>query len=70
MYSFEISVCKPEKRAYELMLDRLQAKPEECLYIDDYDVNLMPAKKLGLVTLQFENSEKLKTDLKKLNIRF
>ena len=69
MYSFEISVCKPEKRGYNLIMGKLKAKPEECLFIDDYDVNLTPAKKLGLATLQFENSEKLRRDLRKLDIK-
>jgi HAD superfamily hydrolase (TIGR01509 family) len=70
LYSFEISVCKPEKRGYKLIMDKLRVTPEECLFIDDYDVNLVPARELGLATLQFENSEKLRTDLKKLKIKF
>lgn len=69
MYSFEISACKPEKRGYELIVEKLKVRPEECLFIDDYDVNLIPARELGLTTLQFENSKQLKTDLKKMKIR-
>jgi putative hydrolase of the HAD superfamily len=68
-YSFEIAMCKPEKRAYTLIMDKLQVMPNECLFIDDYDVNLIPAKELGLTTLQFENSKKLRRELERLDVR-
>lgn len=43
--------CKPDPRAYERMLELLQARADECMLIDDSPRNLLPAKKLGMTTV-------------------
>lgn len=68
IYSFEVGISKPDKRAYELILDKLKAKPEECLFIDDSKRNLVAAQKLGIQTIHFVNAVQLKEDLKKFEI--
>jgi putative hydrolase of the HAD superfamily len=65
LYSFEIEVCKPEKRAYELMLEKIESKAEDCLFIDDNSENLIAAEKLGIETILFKSARQLKKDLKK-----
>lgn len=69
LYSFEAAVSKPDERAYELLLEKLHVKSEECVFIDDSAVNLLPAKKLGMKTIQFEGAGKLISELKHLDIR-
>ncbi len=68
MYSFEVGVAKPDPKAFELILEALNAKPSDCLFIDDYDVNIHAAKELGISTILFENARQLKESLRDFEI--
>ena len=41
-------VRKPDRRAYERVLARIEAEPRECLFIDDSAANCEAARSLGL----------------------
>ncbi|MCK4590085.1 MAG: HAD family phosphatase [Nanoarchaeota archaeon] len=58
--------AKPDKRIYEFALKEIDFKPEECIFIDDKEINLKPARELGIKTILFESKEQLITDLEKL----
>ncbi len=66
--SAETGFHKPQKEIYKIALKKANCKPEECLFIDDLEHNLEPAKKLGMKTLLFENPEQIKRDLEKINL--
>ena len=68
MYSFEVALCKPEKKAFQLMLDKLHVKAEECLFIDDIPRNVESAREMGITVIHFVSAEQLREDLKKLEI--
>ena len=68
-YSFEAVVSKPNKKAYEIILNKLLLSPSECLFIDDNPKNTEAAEKLGIRSIQFKDATQLKKDLKKLEIR-
>jgi putative hydrolase of the HAD superfamily len=63
LYSFEIEACKPDKKVFLEILKRLNEKPEHCIFVDDSQINIDGAKKLGINTILFKNSEQLKKDL-------
>lgn len=63
MYSYEIKVCKPELKAFEKILESMNANPHTSYLIDDSDENIASAEKLGIQTIFFENSVQLKQDL-------
>jgi len=44
-------VCKPDLSAYTFVLSKLDAEPEECVFIDDSPRNLAPARALGIRTV-------------------
>ena len=67
-YSFEVAASKPDKKVYRLILRKLQAKPQECLFIDDHAKNLVPAKKMGMAAILFKNPRQLKQELARLGI--
>ncbi len=46
-----IGAAKPEIAPYQQMLDTLRLNADECIYIDDLPKNLVPAEKLGMVTV-------------------
>lgn len=47
--SGEVGVGKPNKEIYLLTAQRLQLKPEECVFVDDLVVNVRGAAKAGMV---------------------
>ncbi len=54
IFSAEVGMRKPEAGIYLLMLDKLQVKPEESIFIDDFAANIEGAEKLGIRTIQFK----------------
>ncbi|MDD5192726.1 MAG: HAD family phosphatase [Candidatus Nanoarchaeia archaeon] len=68
-YSFEVGISKPDIKAYEFILKKLKEKPENCLFIDDNEENLVSARKLDIKTIQFKNPNQLKKDLILLSIK-
>lgn len=60
VYSFEVHVSKPDKRAYEIILQKLGSKPEECIFVDDSLKNILAAKELGMGTIQYDLLRTLK----------
>ena len=50
------NVGKPDKRIFEILFERYQLKPHECLFIDDSDANTTTAKELGVTTITFKGA--------------
>ena len=68
VYSFDVGVRKPEKEIYEIAMQRANANPQECLFIDDLLVNIQAAKQIGIVGIHFISSGQLKQELVHLGI--
>jgi putative hydrolase of the HAD superfamily len=43
---------KPERRIYEICLERLGTRPEACIMLDDLGPNLKPARAMGMRTVK------------------
>ena len=54
-----VGMRKPEREIYELTLDRLGdgIRPEECVFVDDLDVNCVTATELGMTAVQYVSPE-------------
>lgn len=63
-----VGLRKPEDGIYRLALETTQIPPEECCFIDDRALNLECAAKLGMHTIEMDSLEKLRMDLKALNV--
>ena len=55
--SSEVHLLKPDERIYKILLERLQLKPEECLFIDDTKEYVEVAEKLGFKTVHFKEPD-------------
>lgn len=66
--SGELGLAKPDLEIYLYVLKKLNAKPEECIFIDDKRENCIAATKLGIKSIIFKNSNQLKKELVKCNI--
>jgi putative hydrolase of the HAD superfamily len=69
IYSFQIGVTKPHRKAFELILNALASKPSKCIFIDDQDINLLAAKKIGMSPVKFINPNQLLYSLKNLEVK-
>lgn len=63
IFSHEVGVRKPNPEIYKYALNKIRAKPEEVVFIDDKQTALDPAKEMGMITILFENPEQLKQKL-------
>lgn len=63
-----VGLHKPNPDIYKYALDQIRSKASECVYVDDIDYNLAPAKELGMETIFFENSGQAIEEFKKLGI--
>lgn len=59
--SYEVGTIKPEKKIYELLLSKYNLIPQECIFIDDKEENIIAAKNLGINGIQFKD---IKTTIK------
>ena len=68
--SGEAGVEKPDPKMYRILIEHFCEAPEKYLYIDDRQVNLAPARDLGMKALLFHGRSDLESDLRKMGIIF
>ncbi|MEZ0070265.1 putative hydrolase of the HAD superfamily [Streptacidiphilus sp. MAP12-20] len=57
---------KPDPEIYEVMLDRLGLPAASCVFVDDIDTNLDPARTLGMTTVLARDARQVVYDLESL----
>lgn len=58
-----LGVRKPGLKIYEAALQLTQARPEDCVFIDDRPENLEPARQLNMRAVHFVDAEQLRKDV-------
>jgi epoxide hydrolase-like predicted phosphatase len=48
---------KPDREIYDLTLERMGVGAEECLFVDDIDVNCAAARELGMSAVHYQHNE-------------
>jgi len=66
--SGEEKMIKPDKKFFELLLDRYHLKAANCVFIDDNEHNIAAAKELGFHAIHFTSADSLKKELTSLNL--
>lgn len=56
-------VVKPDRRIYEIVLERFGLRAEECVFFDDLEKNVEGAKAVGIEAYRFEGDVRLIKDL-------
>jgi len=59
---------KPERRIFEIALERLGVQPNEAIYLDDKKENVDAAEVVGLNTILFKSPAQVKKELVSLSI--
>ena len=67
--SYGSRVAKPDISIFKEVVEKLKVNPPECVYIDDLEKNIPPAKKLGMKTILFSDFQQLKKELIKYKVK-
>lgn len=68
--SFKDHVLKPDKKAFQLIMERLNIKdPKETVYIDDKEIHASMARSLGMNAIVCKDASRLEKDLRSLGVR-
>lgn len=66
--SYQDKVIKPMPEIYQLLIDRYDLKPEECVFMDDTPRNLEGAAKFGIHTIHFRTQGQAIEELRAMGV--
>lgn len=66
--SYQEKMIKPMPEIYQLLIDRYNLTPKECVFMDDTVRNLEGAEKFGIHTIHFKNKAQAVEELRKLGV--
>ncbi len=61
--SSQQQLVKPDPTIFRLALRLLDARPEEAVFVDDFDRNIAAAAAMGIRTIHFRNAEQARAEL-------
>lgn len=61
-----VKVAKPDPRIYEILFEKFNLKPEECIFIDDSPRNIAGAQKAGMRGIIFQDPDQARRELEAL----
>lgn len=67
--SYREGLIKPQPEIYELLINRFDLTPQECVFLDDTEVNLEAAREFGIHTILYRNQEQAIKELKNLGVQ-
>lgn len=65
LFSFEVAQIKPEPEIYQTLFSRFHLKAEECIFVDDREVNIAAGQALGMPGIVFASYEQAVAELAK-----
>ncbi|HSX17960.1 MAG TPA: HAD-IA family hydrolase [Candidatus Saccharimonadales bacterium] len=67
--SFKEKIAKPNAGIYEIAIERLNVRPEEIIFVDNLEENIVTAEKLGMKAVLAKSSDQVIEDIKKILLR-
>lgn len=64
--SYEVGLVKPDPEIYRLAASRLGVKPDECVFVDDGEHNVLAAEEVGMRGVVYRDFESFRRDLDKM----
>lgn len=64
--SSKAGVRKPDRAAYQLVLDELGVRADEVVFLDDLGINLKPAKAMGMTTIKVVDPDDALSELERV----
>ncbi len=65
-YSYELGMIKPDPKIFLHVLEHINYKPSECIFIDDNRKNVKVAEQIGMIGIQFRNETKFLEEINDL----
>ena len=66
IYSYQEHIIKPDKRIYNLLIDKYNLKKEETIFFDDKEKNVISAINQGISSYVFKSIEDIKNIISKV----
>jgi 2-haloacid dehalogenase len=66
--SGEVEMVKPDPEIFQYLLKTIQRDPEECIFIDDSEINIQTAEELGFECIHYISPIQLRSRLGELEI--
>ena len=63
VYSHEVGMLKPDARIYALTCERLGRKPEQVVFLDDLEANVVGAQEAGMHAVLFKDNTQAIADI-------
>jgi epoxide hydrolase-like predicted phosphatase len=63
LISSEAKYSKPDNRLYEILLEKYSLIPQECLFVDDIEINVRAAEALGMTGLFTHGSPEIAREI-------
>jgi len=63
IYSHEEGIAKPERRIFELTCERLGVQPQEAIFLDDVERNIIAARDFGMHAILFQETAQAIADI-------
>lgn len=70
VFSYAANMLKPDIGIYKLVLRSTKSSPSECVFIDDKEKFLVPARTLGMKAVLFQDPLQIRDDLVSLGVAF
>jgi len=64
--SAEVGIRKPDSAIYQLAAEKVGRAPAECVFVDDVEINLVPARALGMDTILHEDCPETLAQLRRI----
>ena len=59
----ETGYAKPNPKIFEVALERLGAKPDECVFVDDTEENVASARSIGMKVILYRSFEEFSKEM-------
>lgn len=66
VFSYEVGVVKPYPEIYQIAIERVGVKPEECVFTDDGPHNVAAAVEAGMQGIVYEDFGQFRQDLENI----
>ncbi len=63
VFSAEIQLAKPDPKIYHWILDQLKVNPDEAIFVDDFEKNILAANEIGIHGILFQSTEQVKAEI-------
>lgn len=66
IFSYEVKLVKPEPDIYQALIEKYNLIPQQCIFLDDRQENVVAAQQMGMHGIVFEEYQQAKKKISKI----